>query len=88
MSVFLLGKMSRPFKPLITMLCIVFGLLIQAQTVTIGTGTSTQRYPVGGYYGFERSASLYTASEINLSAGGSVLSVAWNATAATSFSLR
>lgn len=87
MSVFLLGKMSRPFKPLITMLCIVFGLLIQAQTVTIGTGTSTQRYPVGGYYGFERSASLYTASEINLSAGGSVLSVAWNATAATSFSL-
>lgn len=28
------------------------------QTVTIGTGTSTQRYPLGNYYGYERSASL------------------------------
>ncbi|UEQ74617.1 GEVED domain-containing protein [Chryseobacterium arthrosphaerae] len=87
MSVFLLGKMNRRFKPFITLLCMVFGLLIQAQTVTIGTGTSTQRYPLAGYYGFERSASLYTASEINLPAGGSLLSVAWNATASTSFSL-
>lgn len=87
MRVFLLGNMSRLFKPFITMLCIVLGLFIQAQTVTIGTGTSTQRYPLGGYYGFERSASLYTAAEINLPAGGSVLSVAWNATAAMSFTL-
>ncbi|WP_040997486.1 fibronectin type III domain-containing protein [Chryseobacterium oranimense] len=62
----------------------VFGLFSQAQTVTIGTGTSTQRYPLSVYYGYQRDASLYTAAEINLPAGGSVLSVAWNATTATS----
>ncbi|MBB6372582.1 GEVED domain-containing protein [Chryseobacterium shigense] len=84
MSVFLLCKLSRPSRALITLLCMVFGLILQAQTVTIGTGTSTQRYPLGSFYGYERSASLYTATEINLPAGGSVLSVAWNATAATS----
>ncbi|MBV8328115.1 GEVED domain-containing protein [Chryseobacterium sp.] len=62
----------------------VFGLFLQAQTVTIGTGTSTQRYPLGNYYGFERSASLYTATELSAPTGGSVLSVAWNATTASS----
>ncbi|MCJ7933467.1 MAG: GEVED domain-containing protein [Chryseobacterium sp.] len=65
----------------------VFGLFLQAQTVTIGPGTSTQRYPLGSFYGFERSASLYAASEINVPAGGSILSVAWNATASTSVTL-
>ncbi|MGG5210764.1 GEVED domain-containing protein [Chryseobacterium sp. MIQD13] len=62
----------------------VFGLFSQAQTVTIGTGTTTQRYPLSVYYGYQRDASLYTAAEIGLPAGGSVLSVAWNATTATS----
>ncbi|WP_180277287.1 GEVED domain-containing protein [Chryseobacterium sp. 52] len=62
----------------------VVGLFTQAQTVTIGTGTATQRYPLGTYYGFQRDASLYTAAEANIPAGGSVLSVAWNATVATS----
>lgn len=84
MSGFLLCKMSRPFKVLITLLCMVFGLFSQAQTITVGTGTATQRYPLGVYYGFQRDASLYTAAEINLPAGGSVLSVAWNATTASS----
>ncbi|WP_084694571.1 GEVED domain-containing protein [Chryseobacterium vrystaatense] len=87
MSVFLLCKTSRPFRVLITLLCMVFGLFTQAQTVTIGAGTATQRYPLGSFFGFERSASLYTAAEIGVPAGGSVLSVAWNSTAATSVNL-
>jgi hypothetical protein len=87
MSGFLLCKVSKPWRVLITLLCMVFGLFSQAQTVTIGTGTSTQRYPLGVYYGYQRDASLYTASEINLPAGGSVLSVAWNATTATSVAI-
>lgn len=32
--------------------------------VTIGNGTSTQRYPMGSLYGYERSASLYTLAEL------------------------
>ncbi|WP_312994387.1 GEVED domain-containing protein [Chryseobacterium flavum] len=83
MSVLLLCKMSRPRRALITLLCMVFGLFLQAQTITIGTGTSTQRYPLSCYYGFERSSSLYTAAELNTAGGGTVLSLAWNVTAAS-----
>lgn len=79
MSGLLLCKMNRPFRVFITLLCIVSGLFVQAQTITIGTGTSSQRYPLGSYYGFERSASLYTAAEINTPAGGTILSLGWNA---------
>ncbi|AZA80866.1 hypothetical protein C1637_11350 [Chryseobacterium lactis] len=81
MSGLLLCKMGRPIRGLITLLCMVFGLFLQAQTVSIGTGTSTQRYPLTPYYGFQRSASLYTAAEINTPGGGSILSVGWEATA-------
>lgn len=49
----------------------------QTQTITIGTGTSTQVYPLGNYYGYERSASLYTSGEILYS--GNILSLAWQA---------
>ncbi|MGG5601262.1 fibronectin type III domain-containing protein, partial [Myroides sp. C8-3] len=35
------------------------------QEVTIGTGTRSDRNPMGALYGFERSAALYTAAEIN-----------------------
>ena len=37
---------------------------IFAGTIQIGTGTSTQRYPLGSYYGYERSAALYKDSEL------------------------
>ncbi|BAP33506.1 uncharacterized protein CHSO_4469 [Chryseobacterium sp. StRB126] len=62
----------------------VIGLSIQAQTITIGTGTSTQKYPLGVNYGFERSAAIYTAAEIAAAGGtaGSILSLGWNSTAA------
>nr|WP_315025960.1 GEVED domain-containing protein [uncultured Chryseobacterium sp.] len=85
MSGLLLCKMGRPIRGLITLLCIVFGLLVQAQTVIVGTGTSTQRFPLGSYYGFERSASLYTGAEIGTS--GSIQSLAWKATAALNLTL-
>lgn len=80
MSGLLLCKMGRPFKVLIALLCMVIGLSIQAQTITIGTGTLTQKYPLGVNYGFERSAAIYTAAEIGTA--GSILSLGWNSTAA------
>ncbi|WP_347219633.1 fibronectin type III domain-containing protein [Chryseobacterium sp.] len=85
MSGLLLCKMSRPFKVLIALLCMVVGLSIQAQTITIGTGTLTQKYPLGVTWGFERSAAIYTAAEIAAAGGsaGSILSLGWNSTAAS-----
>lgn len=82
MSGLLLCKMSRPFKVLIALLCMVIGLSVQAQTITIGAGTSTQKYPLGAANGFERSASIYTAAEIAAAGGtaGSILSLGWNST--------
>ncbi|WBV61887.1 fibronectin type III domain-containing protein [Chryseobacterium camelliae] len=87
MNVFLHCKTKKFLRNLVALFCMIFGLFVHAQTVTIGTGTSTQRYPLGSYYAYEMSASLYTAAEINLPAGGSVQSVAWNCTAAMSFNL-
>jgi len=46
------------------------GLL--AQSITIGTGTSTQRYPLGHLYGYERSAALYTATEMSAVSGNNI----------------
>ncbi|TDS51430.1 choice-of-anchor J domain-containing protein, partial [Myroides indicus] len=45
---------------------------------TVGTGTGIQVYPLGNYYGYERSAALYTAAEVG-SAGMSITSLAWDA---------
>jgi len=59
---------------------IVSVAVIFADTVAIGTGTSTQRYPLGAYFGYERSASLYTAAELG-SVNQRISSVAWYATA-------
>ncbi|MDX5396973.1 MAG: hypothetical protein LPK21_12315, partial [Hymenobacteraceae bacterium] len=51
-----------------------------SQTVTIGTGTSVQRYPLSSYYGYERSASIYTSAEVATS--GIVTTLGWYATTA------
>jgi hypothetical protein len=72
--------MKKLFTSLLLFLGLVFGMSLHAQIVTIGTGTSTQRYPLTPYYGYQRSASLYTAAEINTPGGGSILSVGWEAT--------
>ncbi len=53
--------------------------------VTVGTGTSTQGYPLNCYYGYERSASLYTAAEIGKV--GSISKVGWYPTATRSTSI-
>ncbi|WP_158961938.1 T9SS type B sorting domain-containing protein [Myroides fluvii] len=47
-----------------------------AQEVTIGTGTITQEYPLSSYYGHQRSAALYTATEINQT--GFINKLAWD----------
>src|SRR5699024_4377766 len=47
-----------------------------AQVVTIGTGTDTQMQPLANYFGYERTADLYLASEINES--GDINALAWN----------
>ncbi|MDD3772129.1 MAG: hypothetical protein PHC38_05665, partial [Weeksellaceae bacterium] len=47
--------------------------------VTIGTGTSFQRFPIGSLWGYERSAAIYTAAEIGTD--GTIISVAWDASA-------
>lgn len=46
-----------------------------SSTVTIGTGTTTQRQPFGMYWGYERDAALYLSSEIGTT--GTVQSLAW-----------
>ncbi|ESU26468.1 hypothetical protein FLJC2902T_24370 [Flavobacterium limnosediminis JC2902] len=53
---------------------------LNAQIITIGTGTSTQRYPLGNYFGYERSASIYTAAEIGSS--GNIVNLSWQANTA------
>ncbi len=54
-----------------------------AADVIIGTGTETQRFPLGSFYGFERSAALYTASEIGVQ-NGPITHLGWYATISTS----
>jgi len=53
--------------------------------VTVGTGTSTQGYPINCYYGYERSASIYTATEIGKV--GSISKLAWYPTLTTSYNV-
>lgn len=44
--------------------------------VIVGTGTSTQRQPFSPYFGFERSASIYTGAEIGTY--GTIATMAWS----------
>ena len=68
------------------LLTICFAMLIVAiifaDTITIGTGTSVQRYPLGSFFGYERSAALYTDAELG-SQNLSISSLAWYSTIAT-----
>jgi len=43
--------------------------------ITIGTGTSTQRQPFSPYYGYERSAAIYTSAEIGTT--GTITTLGW-----------
>lgn len=68
---------------LVVGLLLLFSQWASAQNpVTIGTGTSTQRYPFGSYWGFERSTAIYQASEIGRA--GVIDRLNWYLTANTS----
>lgn len=49
-----------------------------SQTITIGTGTGVQRFPLNYYYGYGRSSMIYTAAEMGTTGtAASVLSIAF-----------
>lgn len=52
----------------------VAGAYCQPTTLTIGTGTATQKQPFGLYYGYERSAAVYTG----LTASTFITSLGWS----------
>ncbi len=62
-----------------------FTTLGTGTTVTIGTGTATQGYPLSCYYGYERSASLYTSAEIGRT--GTINKVEWYPTITLSYNV-
>ncbi len=67
-------------KIILFLFFVLFNVLSTWGQVEIGTGTATQRYPLGNYYGFERSASLYTAAEVT--GVGNIATLSWYATTA------
>ncbi|MBS1589871.1 MAG: hypothetical protein JST52_09695, partial [Bacteroidetes bacterium] len=67
-------------RSVIPLLACFYAQIASAQTITIGTGTSVSRRPLGTYYGYERGAAIYTAGEIGMQ--GYVNSVGWNCTVA------
>ena len=63
-------------KIILTLLALSFALMAFAQVdITIGTGTSTGRYPLNDYYKYSRSQSLYMESEIG--APGTIHKLRW-----------
>ncbi|MCB5251655.1 MAG: choice-of-anchor J domain-containing protein, partial [Candidatus Cloacimonetes bacterium] len=52
------------------------------QIVDIGTGTATQRFPLGSYFGYERSAALYTAAELGAQ-NSRIFAISWYSSIAT-----
>lgn len=71
--------MKKIYLLLLTLLIANLGY---AQEVEIGTGTSTSGFPLSSWFGYERSAALYTAAEINQQ--GNIASVSWYANNAKS----
>lgn len=53
--------------------------------ITVGTGTSVQGFPLNCYYGYERSAAIYTVSEVG--SAGTINKLAWYSTVTTSYSV-
>lgn len=65
--------MKKVYLLLFSLLMISMSLF--SETITIGTGTSTTRYPLNDYYVYSRSQALYLASEIGIS--GSITNIRW-----------
>ena len=62
---------------------LLFAIISSAQ-ITVGTGTVTQRFPLSSWYGFSRSAALYSSAEIQGS--GSISKLAYDVSAASAVS--
>ncbi|MBL0177317.1 MAG: hypothetical protein IPP94_19075 [Ignavibacteria bacterium] len=73
------------------MLFAAFGLAgINAQTtITIGTGTGTQTYPVNLFWEFSGSVALYTSADLGQAGwncgSGTITNLKWNVSAASSY---
>ncbi|MFA7549079.1 MAG: hypothetical protein WCY66_09260, partial [Candidatus Cloacimonadales bacterium] len=59
----------------IAILLMVLSLNLIADDVIIGTGTTNGSYPFNAFYGYGRSASLYTAEDIGLT--GNISHLSW-----------
>src|SRR5690606_31538664 len=66
--------MKKLYLLLLTLFIANFGY---AQEVVIGTVTSISGFPLSSWFGYERSAALYTADEINQQ--GNIASISWYA---------
>ena len=64
-------------KILFLVVTILVAQFILAQTVTIGTGTSTAIYPLNYYWGYSRSAAIYNSSDLGNTTTKTVLSIAY-----------
>ncbi|MBW3517695.1 fibronectin type III domain-containing protein [Flavobacterium sp. NKUCC04_CG] len=64
-------------KLILLLFFVLFHTWTSWSQIEIGTGTEGKRYPFGNYYGFERSASIYMASEVQ--GVGAITALAWNA---------
>ncbi|MBW3517696.1 T9SS type A sorting domain-containing protein [Flavobacterium sp. NKUCC04_CG] len=64
-------------KIILCLFFVLFNILSSWGQVDIGSGTLTQRFPLGNFYGFERSASLYTAEEVM--GTGDITALSWYA---------
>jgi hypothetical protein len=71
-------------KPIFFTILFLSGFSLSAQ-VTIGTGTSTQSHPFNAFYGYGRSASVYTYTEIG--SYGIITNLGWYVATAQSTSV-
>lgn len=60
---------------------LLLGMMVPAvaETIYIGEGTGTQRFPLGNYFGYERSAAIYAAGELG-NMDMEITSLGWYAT--------
>ena len=64
---------------LLFVFCLLLGGKVNAQTATIGDGTSTNYYPMPGFYGYQYDVYIYTPSAASfLDNACTISSIAWN----------
>ena len=73
-------------KLFLFMLVLFIAGLAFADTVVVGTGTQVSRFPLGSFYGYERSAALYTDTELGTQ-NTRISEIAWYTNTATSVSV-